>query len=212
LRFQVLTAANMKMAVFWVATQCSLVEFYQRFRGPCCHESWVIALMMVAASTSETSVNFYQTTRRNNPEDSHLQSNKLTGPYKHTNWVSAHLTTLFHVHRSRSVKWWDVRETAMCGMTRSWPIIRHYPSIRLEELRERLKPRSGWPPSVPVFDPGTSRIWAGLPATRPRHTTNSLFGGVNGQVAGTTTRGLASAAAPLTNGEGQPGYRPQTLA
>jgi hypothetical protein len=49
-RFQVLTAASKKMAVFWV------VE---------------IALMMEAVSTSETSVNFYQTTRRNNPEDSH---------------------------------------------------------------------------------------------------------------------------------------------
>jgi hypothetical protein len=31
-----------------------------------------IDLMMKAASTSGTSVNFYQTTRRNNPEDSHL--------------------------------------------------------------------------------------------------------------------------------------------
>jgi hypothetical protein len=31
-----------------------------------------IALMMEAASTSETSVNFYQTTWRNNPEDSGL--------------------------------------------------------------------------------------------------------------------------------------------
>jgi hypothetical protein len=31
-----------------------------------------IALMMDATSTSETSVNYYQTTRRNNPEDSHL--------------------------------------------------------------------------------------------------------------------------------------------
>jgi hypothetical protein len=30
------------------------------------------ALMMEAASTSETLVNFYQTTRRNIPEDSHL--------------------------------------------------------------------------------------------------------------------------------------------
>jgi hypothetical protein len=29
-----------------------------------------IALMMEAASTSETSVNFYHTTRRSNPEDS----------------------------------------------------------------------------------------------------------------------------------------------
>jgi hypothetical protein len=30
--------------------------------------------MMDAASTSETSVNFYQTTRRNNPENSHLRA------------------------------------------------------------------------------------------------------------------------------------------
>jgi hypothetical protein len=34
----------------------------------------LIALMMEAASTSETSANLYQTTRRNNPEDSHLQA------------------------------------------------------------------------------------------------------------------------------------------
>jgi hypothetical protein len=33
----------------------------------------IIALIMEAASTSGTSVNFYQTTRRNDPEDSHLQ-------------------------------------------------------------------------------------------------------------------------------------------
>jgi hypothetical protein len=32
-----------------------------------------IALIMNAASTSETSVNSYQTTRRNNSEDSHQQ-------------------------------------------------------------------------------------------------------------------------------------------
>jgi hypothetical protein len=38
------------MAVFWV----------------------VIDLMMEATRTSETLVNFYQTTRRYNPEDSHL--------------------------------------------------------------------------------------------------------------------------------------------
>jgi hypothetical protein len=34
---------------------------------------WVFALMVEAASTSEISVNFCQTTRRNNPEDSRLQ-------------------------------------------------------------------------------------------------------------------------------------------
>jgi hypothetical protein len=32
------------------------------------------ALMMEAARTSETSVNFYQTARRYNPEDSHLHT------------------------------------------------------------------------------------------------------------------------------------------
>jgi hypothetical protein len=34
----------------------------------------IISLMMEAAGISETSVNFYQTTRRNNPEDSHLHT------------------------------------------------------------------------------------------------------------------------------------------
>jgi hypothetical protein len=34
--FEVLTAVNMKSAVFWVVAPCSLVEVYQRFRGPCC--------------------------------------------------------------------------------------------------------------------------------------------------------------------------------
>jgi hypothetical protein len=33
-----------------------------------------IALMMEAVITSETSVNFYQTTRRNNSEDSYFQA------------------------------------------------------------------------------------------------------------------------------------------
>jgi hypothetical protein len=35
-----------------------------------------IALMMEAARTSETLVNFYQTTRRYNPEDSHLPTHR----------------------------------------------------------------------------------------------------------------------------------------
>jgi hypothetical protein len=56
-RFQVLTAANMKIIVFWDVAPCSLVE---------------VALMTEAESTSETSVNFYQTTRLNIPEDSRL--------------------------------------------------------------------------------------------------------------------------------------------
>jgi hypothetical protein len=59
--FGVLTAVSTKMAVFWAVAPCSLVEV-------------LIALMMEGARTSETLVNFYQTTRRYNPEDSHLSS------------------------------------------------------------------------------------------------------------------------------------------
>jgi hypothetical protein len=47
---------RLKMAVFWVVAPC--------------------ALMMEAASTSEASVNFHQTTRRYNPEDSHLHTRR----------------------------------------------------------------------------------------------------------------------------------------
>jgi hypothetical protein len=48
------------MAVFWVVAPCSLVEVM------------TIVLMMEATSTSETPINFYQATRRNNPEHSHI--------------------------------------------------------------------------------------------------------------------------------------------
>jgi hypothetical protein len=50
--FEVFSAARMKMAVFWVLAPCSLT--------------------MEAARTSDTLANFYKTTRRYNPEDSHL--------------------------------------------------------------------------------------------------------------------------------------------
>jgi hypothetical protein len=62
------------MAVFWVVAPCSLGEGYPPFRG---HASTIIiALMMDAARTSETLVNFYQTTRRYNPKDSHLRTHR----------------------------------------------------------------------------------------------------------------------------------------
>jgi hypothetical protein len=40
------------------------------------YDPWLIALMMEKASTSETSVNFYQTTLCNIPEDSHLHTRR----------------------------------------------------------------------------------------------------------------------------------------
>jgi hypothetical protein len=36
MRFEVLTAARMKMTVFWDVAPCSLIEVYRRFRGACC--------------------------------------------------------------------------------------------------------------------------------------------------------------------------------
>jgi hypothetical protein len=65
--FEVLTALSTKMAVFWVVAPCIMVGVYQRFRSPCClhHQG-------DECQNSETLVNFYQTTRRYNPEDSHL--------------------------------------------------------------------------------------------------------------------------------------------
>jgi hypothetical protein len=45
----------------------------------------LIALMMEAASTSETSVNFYQTTRHSNSEDSHLHTRRRENLKSHKN-------------------------------------------------------------------------------------------------------------------------------
>jgi hypothetical protein len=59
------------MDVFWVVVPCRLVEVYQRFRGTCCLHYQGDE---TSARTSETLVNFYQTTRRYNPEDSHLHT------------------------------------------------------------------------------------------------------------------------------------------
>jgi hypothetical protein len=41
--------------------------------------------MMAAENTSETSVNFYQTTRRTNPEDSNLNKCQYFNPAKEAN-------------------------------------------------------------------------------------------------------------------------------
>jgi hypothetical protein len=55
-----------------------------------------IALMMEAASTSETLVNFYQTTRRYNPEDSHLHTRRLENLKSYLIQLHSHLAKLFY--------------------------------------------------------------------------------------------------------------------
>jgi hypothetical protein len=71
---------GLKMAVFWIVVPCSIVEVYRRLRR-------LIALMMEAASTSETSVNFCRTIWRNNPEDSHLHTRRHENLKSHKKWV-----------------------------------------------------------------------------------------------------------------------------
>jgi hypothetical protein len=61
---------NIKMTICWDVSPCSLVEIDRRFRGPyCLHHQEVV-------SSFEMSVNFYETTRRNIPEDSHLHTRR----------------------------------------------------------------------------------------------------------------------------------------
>jgi hypothetical protein len=73
-------AASMKMAVLWDVAPCRLVKFAN---VPDVLVASVIrsierlnVLTIEATSTSETSVNFYQTTRRNNPEDSRFHTRR----------------------------------------------------------------------------------------------------------------------------------------
>jgi hypothetical protein len=68
------------MAVFWAVAPCSLVEVSEVLAAS------IIALMMEEASTSETSVNFHQITRRNNTEDSHLHTRRYEN-LKSTNYM-----------------------------------------------------------------------------------------------------------------------------
>jgi hypothetical protein len=73
-RFQVLTRAIVKMSVFWHVVPCDFAEFNR-----------LIALMMEAVSTSETSVEFYVTARYNISEDSRLQC----GRSGYSSWANA---------------------------------------------------------------------------------------------------------------------------
>jgi hypothetical protein len=70
-RFQVLTAASMKIRAFWNVAPCSLLGVCRRFRGASIIRAMIV-LMMEAVRTSEPSVYSNETTRRYIPEGSHL--------------------------------------------------------------------------------------------------------------------------------------------
>jgi hypothetical protein len=61
------------MTVFWDVAPCSLVETDDVSEVI---TASIIALMMEAVNTSETSVNFYHTSRINGPEDGHLHTRR----------------------------------------------------------------------------------------------------------------------------------------
>jgi hypothetical protein len=80
------------MAVFWFVAPCSLVKVYRRFRV--LSAFIIMAMRMKAASKSEMSVNFYQTTRRNKPVDSHLHTRRRENLKSHEYNLHRHIIFL----------------------------------------------------------------------------------------------------------------------
>jgi hypothetical protein len=66
----------MKMTAFWDTALYNLVEVDRRFRDQYCPITTVIALIMDAVLTSETSAYFYETTWYCIPEGCHLHSRR----------------------------------------------------------------------------------------------------------------------------------------
>jgi hypothetical protein len=67
----------MKITVFWNVAPCSLEDVFDVSEVLTVSIIRAVTLMIEAVSTSETSVNFCQTTQRNVLEDSHLQHRHL---------------------------------------------------------------------------------------------------------------------------------------
>jgi hypothetical protein len=72
-------APDVKVAVFWLVAPCGPIEGDRRFRGACCLSGQgdecciYYRPVMEAGSAYEMSGTLCQSTRRNKPEDSHLQ-------------------------------------------------------------------------------------------------------------------------------------------
>jgi hypothetical protein len=84
------------IAVFWVVVASSLEEVYRRFRGACyLHQQGDECLLIEVASISEMEVNFYQTTRRNNPEDNRLHIHRRENLKSHKKFQALYGTRMF---------------------------------------------------------------------------------------------------------------------
>jgi hypothetical protein len=83
--FHVPRAASMKMTVFSDVALCSLLDAYRRFRGAFCLHH--VEVKMEAASTSKTSANLYQCSRRNTPEGSNVCYRVHNSPCKTRTWA-----------------------------------------------------------------------------------------------------------------------------
>jgi hypothetical protein len=69
---------TVKIAVFWVVAPCSLVEVYQRFRGPCClHHppSSSHPTTLHGATTQKTAIFILTAVRTSNPRNYSLLYN-----------------------------------------------------------------------------------------------------------------------------------------
>jgi hypothetical protein len=83
---------------------------------------WIFALMMEAACASETSVNFYQTTRRKNPEDSHLHTRRRENlKCQNFSYFADHIVNKYNPMLSGSL------------VTTAWRVLR----LRMEEKASR---------------------------------------------------------------------------
>jgi hypothetical protein len=67
---------NLLLCTFKLEHSMKLVRHFSNLYSIGSITSDQIALMMVAARISKTLVNFHQTTRRYNPEDSHLRTHR----------------------------------------------------------------------------------------------------------------------------------------
>jgi hypothetical protein len=80
---------KLKMAVFLIVMPCRLIEINRRFRCACCSNIKAMSRPDDGGSnTSETPANIYQTTRRNNSEDSHLHTRRRENLKSHLETVT----------------------------------------------------------------------------------------------------------------------------